>query len=122
MNQMPNYAKREVESCLRDLANHDLQERTWVHGQVGGPASASELVSQLFDDTALDQYLSQSSGQPIFSNEIDALLIALSERIDKVDLDVSATSLLASAEWQKVQQEAAEAVDLLADLHRGGLP
>jgi hypothetical protein len=118
MDQMPEFARKEVESCLRDLADRELQEQAWIRGQPGGPASPSELVSQLFDDTALSEYLRKRGDRVVFSNPIDALLVAISELIDQLDLEMSASLLLRKRQWQQVQEKAAEAADLIAALPR----
>lgn len=111
MSELPRFAKTEIVSCLRDVANARLQQETWIHGRPGGPASPSELVSQLFDDTALGDYLDR--GQPVFSPRVDSVLRSMSERVETMDLWTSPARLLEDPRWLELQQKAAEAVSLI---------
>jgi hypothetical protein len=118
MKEMPDYAKREVMSCLRDLADQTLQERTWLQEKPGGPASPVELVCQLFDDTALSDYLAKARGAPLFSSSVDTLLREISGLLSQVDLDLPPRLLLREPQWQEVQTKAAEAAQQIDELLR----
>ena len=115
MKEMPRFAKDEVISRLRDLANARLQEEIWVEAKAGGPTSPAELVSQLFDDTALDEYLRGASDSLVFSPAVDALLREISEMLDKLDLAVSPKLLLREPQWLEVQRKAAMALTLIGE-------
>jgi hypothetical protein len=118
MKEMPDYTKIEVLSCLRDLADRDLQEQTWLQAKPGGPASPTELVCQLFDDTALCDYLSARRSAPVFSTSVDTLLRQISALISELDLTLPPGLLLRKPQWQEVRAKAAEAAHLIDELLR----
>lgn len=117
---MPDFAKREVLSCLRTLSDRKLQERYWVGGDPSGPASPSELASQLFDDTALADYLEGAQDIPVFGAKTDDLLLRIGDLFDRVDLDAPPADLLNNPRWKELCELAGQAVNLIGDISSRG--
>ena len=112
---MPVFARRQVLSSLRDLADEKLQEDRWIHGVARGPMSPTEAICQLFDDTASTDYL-EKERQPVLSVRVAAMLRGLRALLERVDVDLPPRILLNHPSWRAVQHFAREIADELEPL------
>ena len=88
-----------VVEVLGDIADVDAQRSFWVDG-VGRPVpDPTELVCQLFDDTALSIEL--ASGR-VFSEECDELLRKLGRLCDAAPLSGKPADIVATPEWREI--------------------
>ena len=101
--------------CLQEFSDIEAQRQSWLHTSgpwlgTSGPEVlypseypihvAGELCCQLFDDTSLGDML--KSGEVFFSPECDALLRGFERKIDAVDVEQGASSLLEDPAWLEI--------------------
>jgi hypothetical protein len=98
--------QRMVLDCLEALASHEQQEIGWLAAKASLP-DAIELLSMLFEDSALEYLLERG---PVFSAETDELLRMVDAAVDQVDLQQSPARLLQDEDWFKVQKAAEKAL------------
>ena len=89
-------------SCLEELSDLEFQKRVWLRGEGPEESSFVELTCQLFDDTGLDDLLSNKGQCVIFSKDIDLLLCELSKIIDTIDSNDKTINIL---NYKKVTQK-----------------
>lgn len=102
--------QKAVVACLRELSDTEQQKRSWLDGDGTEFPSPEELICQLFDDSGLDDLLATGDA---FSPEADALLRDLSRRVDSMNLDQAASTLLKDRAWIDVGLIAKEALRLI---------
>lgn len=95
---------------LADLADLQRQRRAWVLQDGTLVADPAELVSQVFDDSAVGDEL--DAGRAVFSPSADARLRELDALIDVVDLALLGprAALLADPRWTNVTRAAGRAL------------
>lgn len=97
---LPEYARHQIKECLHHLADIAWQERVWVHGEGKESSSLPELISQLFDDTALDDCL--DAHKIALSPKIDAHLRELGRMLTHVDQEADVAMTIKSPLWQQI--------------------
>lgn len=111
--KMNEFARQQVLICLRELSDPEFQERVWLRGEGPEVSSPAELISQLYDDTALGELLDTSETEPVFSRDADTILIELSLLLDEIDPYMDIAELLHHPKWAKVRALAARAAELV---------
>lgn len=104
---------RLIESCLEELSDIEFQKRVWVRGEGPEVSSYSEAVCQLFDDTAIGDFLDDTENGVVLSEELDSLLRELSNILDLIDYRIGASNIIKHPHWPKVRQLAADALKAL---------
>ncbi|MDP2306533.1 MAG: hypothetical protein Q8P18_10970 [Pseudomonadota bacterium] len=112
------HARRQVLECLRELADANFQQRVWIRGEGPEVSSYSELVCQLFDDTALGDVLESGLAGNIFGKPAEAELRRLSILLDQIPAGLDAPALLRHPGWQAAVNVAAEAAALVEQAER----
>lgn len=102
---------RPFVQCLEEAADLDRQRAAWVERTNAHFPPPTELVSQVFDDTGVDDLLNK--GGIVFSESTDAALRALSALVAGIKLDEDPERLLASDTWLGFVQEAARVLSLV---------
>lgn len=101
-------SKDRICECLRELANYDFQERTWLTSSGPEVSSFPEMVSQLFDDTGLGDALEANSDG--LNNQTKDVLLELNKAILKVNQRLPPQELLKSREMHVVRETATKAL------------
>ena len=104
--------KKMVE-VLDDLSNLELQRREWVNLQESTVYFFSEMISQLFDDTGVSDYLSSGKCPVELDIEVFDELKKLHLYTRNVDQYLPPGELLLSPEMAKVREQAAVVLDML---------
>lgn len=104
---------KHIKLCLQQLSDTEYQERVWVRGEGPEVSSYTEVVCQLFDDTALGDLLSSRLDEPVLSEELDSILLALSKIFDEIDYKLDIQDILMHPEWNKVKRLSSKALKLL---------
>ena len=76
---MDQILKNGVLDNLQYLSDADFQERVWVKGLGPEVSSFTEAVCGLYDDSGLDDRLSDPKHRPVLSEDIDSDLEKLSQ-------------------------------------------
>lgn len=105
----------KIIEILRDLSDVGLQRREWVESQNSTVYFPSEMVSQLFDDTGLSDYLRIDRCPREISVELFQKFKELSQLTSKIDHLLPPEILLHSSEMEKVRKQAAVILDMLAN-------
>ena len=103
----------QIEQCLKELADLKFQERVWVRGEGPEVSSYTEVVCQLFDDTALRDLLEAKKEKPLLSDELDSILLDLSKVVDSIDYRMDVNDILNHPEWPNVRRLASEALRMI---------
>jgi hypothetical protein len=99
-----------LKTCLRQLSDPDFQERTWTASRGPEISSFSELVSQTFDDTGLEDALSENQCPSELDARSFAELKALSAAVSEVDEFLPPEVLLYDPKLRRVRELAARAL------------
>ena len=83
MNLNPEWYN-QVLDALRSFADKDYQERAWIKGQGEEISTFIEASCQLFDDTALTDFL-EDTNKIVVSAECDNILREIGSLIETID-------------------------------------
>jgi len=101
---------------LREMSDVSAQRRAWIDGDLPNFPDPTELVSQVFDDSGLDDAL--AAGQ-VFSPEADDLLRQLSGAVEGIDVSGRAEGWIGDVPWLRVTDLAKRALVAISKA-RGG--
>jgi hypothetical protein len=102
---------------LEEAADLDRQRAAWVDRTDAHFPAPTELVSQVFDDSGIDDLL--GTGELVFSQRTDAAIRALSALVEEMGLDEDPVQLWVSETWRGFANNAARVLALVrADLAR----
>jgi hypothetical protein len=110
--------KRNLIDSLKCAADIESQRVAWLSDSKEYFPMPDELVSQLFDDSALDVMMKQEA---IFTAVTRSYLQNMSDLVDQIDLNMNYSDLLVSPEWQKFVTMAKHALEsVIADFNCEG--
>jgi len=96
---------------LEEAADLDRQRAGWADRTDANFPMPTELISQVFDDSGIDDLL--GTGEVVFSESTDAALRTLSAAVAEIDLDQHPEQLWASETWRGFVNEAARVLSLV---------
>lgn len=99
---------------LRDLSDIELQRREWVELQNSTVYFPTEMVSQLFDDTGLSDYLNKDRCPGELDEDAFAELKKLNQATGRLDYLLPPAEFLHTPEMERVRTLAAGILDMLA--------
>src|SRR5687768_8848777 len=89
---------------LEEASNLERQRRAWIGGMEPAFPTPTELICQIFDDSGVNDLLSEGI---VFSESTDALIKKLSLLTGHLNLMSGPAALLSSEDWIRFARQAA---------------
>lgn len=93
-----------IQNAIREIANHEFQERVWVRGEGPEVSSFTEAICRLFDDYNFDDFLDEHWHNFGFSSQLYPMLDELRNRLNEYEEKETDAEIVRDERWDEIRE------------------